>query len=60
LLRTSHPGLAEVLFGLISLDYHETLYIALSSGTGEGFDKWLSWLNTLQQKVQPQAAAVSS
>jgi hydrogenase nickel incorporation protein HypB len=35
-------------------------YIALSSRTGEGFDKWLSWLNSLQQKAQPQAAAVSS
>lgn len=28
LLRTSHPGLAEVLFDLISLDYHETLMAA--------------------------------
>lgn len=28
LLRTSHPGLAEVIFDLISLDYHETLMAA--------------------------------
>jgi hydrogenase small subunit len=28
LLRTSHPGIAEVLFDLISLDYHETLMAA--------------------------------
>jgi len=35
-------------------------YIALSSRTGEGFEKWLSWLNVLQQKVRQQAAAVSS
>jgi len=28
LLRTSQPGLAEVLFDLISLDYHETLMAA--------------------------------
>ena len=35
-------------------------YIALSSRTGQGFDKWLSWLNALQQKVRQDAAAVSS
>ncbi len=28
LLRTSHPGLAEVVFDLLSLDYHETLMAA--------------------------------
>jgi hydrogenase small subunit len=28
LLRTSHPGIAEVIFDLISLDYHETLMAA--------------------------------
>lgn len=28
LLRTSHPGLAEVILDLISLDYHETLMAA--------------------------------
>lgn len=28
LLRTSHPGLAELLLDLISLDYHETLFAA--------------------------------
>ncbi len=28
LLRTSHPGLAELIFDLISLDYHETLMAA--------------------------------
>jgi len=38
----------------------EIEYIALSSRTGEGLDKWLSWLNALQQKVREQAAAVSS
>jgi hydrogenase nickel incorporation protein HypB len=35
-------------------------YIALSSRTGENFDKWLDWLNALQQKVQHQAAATNS
>lgn len=35
-------------------------YIALSSRTGENFEKWLSWVNTLQQKMQRQPAAVSS
>jgi hydrogenase nickel incorporation protein HypB len=34
-------------------------YLALSSRTGDGFDKWLSWLNILQQRLQ-RAAAVSS
>ncbi len=28
LLRTSHPGVAEVILDLISLDYHETLFAA--------------------------------
>jgi hydrogenase small subunit len=28
LLRTSRPGLAELLLDLISLDYHETLFVA--------------------------------
>src|SRR5581483_7502117 len=28
LLRTSHPGLAELVLDLISLDYHETLMAA--------------------------------
>jgi hydrogenase small subunit len=28
LLRTTHPGLAELLLDLISLDYHETLFAA--------------------------------
>ncbi len=28
LLRTSHPGIADVIFDLISLDYHETLMAA--------------------------------
>ena len=35
-------------------------YIALSSRTGEGFDKWLHWLDALQQKVQQPAAAINS
>src|SRR3954469_18129285 len=26
LLRTSHPGIADVILDLISLDYHETLF----------------------------------
>jgi hydrogenase nickel incorporation protein HypB len=34
--------------------------ITLSSRTGEGFDKWLTWLNALQQEVQQEAAAASS
>jgi hydrogenase nickel incorporation protein HypB len=34
--------------------------IALSSRTGEGFDKWLLWLNELQQKVLHEAATASS
>jgi hydrogenase small subunit len=28
LLRTSHPGLAELILDLVSLDYHETLFAA--------------------------------
>jgi hydrogenase small subunit len=28
LLRTSHPGVAEVILDLLSLDYHETLFAA--------------------------------
>lgn len=27
---------------------------------GEGFDRWLTWLNDLQQKAQREAAAASS
>ncbi|MGB7435301.1 MAG: hydrogenase nickel incorporation protein HypB [Candidatus Acidiferrum sp.] len=38
----------------------EIEYIALSSKTGEGFDKWLGWLNALQQKSQPAATAINS
>lgn len=38
----------------------EMEYIPLSSRTGEGFDKWLAWLQNLQQKVQQEAAAVHS
>jgi hydrogenase nickel incorporation protein HypB len=34
-------------------------YIALSSRTGEGFDGWLYWLNSLQQKVHQEARAVT-
>lgn len=34
----------------------EIEYIALSSRTGEGFDKWLLWLKALQQKAQHAAA----
>ncbi|HTZ48829.1 MAG TPA: hydrogenase nickel incorporation protein HypB [Verrucomicrobiae bacterium] len=35
-------------------------YIALSSRTGEGFDKWLTWLDALQRKFQQTAAAINS
>ncbi len=35
-------------------------YIALSSRTGEGFDQWLHWLNSLQHKYQQPAAATHS
>src|SRR5512136_3377351 len=28
LLRTSHPGVAELILDLVSLDYHETLFAA--------------------------------
>jgi hydrogenase nickel incorporation protein HypB len=35
-------------------------YIALSSKTGENFEKWLNWLNALQQKVRHEAAAINS
>ena len=38
----------------------EIEYIALSSKTGEGFDKWLHWLNALQRKYQQAAAAINS
>jgi hydrogenase nickel incorporation protein HypB len=31
-------------------------YIAVSSRTGEGFDRWLGWLNALHQKIQQEAA----
>jgi len=37
----------------------EIEYIALSSRTGDGFDLWLHWLNALQHKVQPHAAATN-
>jgi hydrogenase nickel incorporation protein HypB len=35
-------------------------YIALSSRSGEGFDRWLGWLDALQQKLQQAAAAVNA
>jgi hydrogenase nickel incorporation protein HypB len=35
-------------------------YIALSSRTGDGFDKWIHWLNALQHKIQQPAAAINS
>jgi hydrogenase nickel incorporation protein HypB len=31
-------------------------YIAVSSRTGEGFDRWFGWLNALHQKIQQEAA----
>jgi len=38
----------------------EIEYIALSSRTGEGFDQWLNWLNTMQHKFQQPASAINS
>lgn len=38
LLRTSHPGLADVLFDLISLDYHETLMAAAGRQAEEALE----------------------
>lgn len=38
----------------------EIEYITLSSKTGEGFERWLDWLNTLQRKFQQAAAAINS
>jgi hydrogenase nickel incorporation protein HypB len=35
-------------------------YLALSSKTGEGFDKWLAWLAALQQKTRREAPATIS
>jgi hydrogenase nickel incorporation protein HypB len=35
-------------------------YLALSSRTGEGFDKWLAWLTALQQKIRQEAPATIS
>lgn len=35
----------------------EMEYIALSSRTGDGFEKWLVWLDALPQKLQQLAAA---
>jgi hydrogenase nickel incorporation protein HypB len=32
-------------------------YIALSFRTGDGFDKWLAWLDALQRECQQTAAA---
>lgn len=34
--------------------------IALSSRSGENFERWLGWLDALQQKVQFSAAAINS
>jgi hydrogenase nickel incorporation protein HypB len=34
--------------------------IALSSRSGENFERWLGWLDALQQKVQLAAAAINS
>src|SRR6476659_9460109 len=38
LLRTSHPGVAEVILDLVSLDYHETLF----AGAGHQAEKALA------------------
>jgi hydrogenase nickel incorporation protein HypB len=34
----------------------EMEYIAVSSRTGDGFEKWLAWLDALPQKLQLVAA----
>jgi hydrogenase nickel incorporation protein HypB len=34
--------------------------VQLSCRTGEGFDQWLAWLNTMQRKFQGEAAAATS
>jgi len=34
-------------------------YLVLSSRTGEGFDQWLAWLDTLPQRIQKEPAAAS-
>lgn len=41
LLRTSHPALAEVLLDLITLDYHETLFVGAGKQADEALDKAL-------------------
>lgn len=38
LLRTSHPGIAELILDLISLDYHETLFAAAGHQIEEVLD----------------------
>jgi hydrogenase nickel incorporation protein HypB len=38
----------------------EIEYVALSSRTGDGFDKWLAWLDALQHKFQQSAMAMNS
>ncbi|BDG09159.1 hydrogenase small subunit [Anaeromyxobacter paludicola] len=39
LLRTSHPGVAEVILDLISLDYHETLFAAAGHQIEEAMEQ---------------------
>lgn len=51
---------SELAFENAHKVHPEMEYIALSSRTGEGFDQWLRWLNSLQHKVQQEAAAINS
>lgn len=39
LLRTSHPGVAELILDLISLDYHETLFAASGTQIEQALEK---------------------
>lgn len=39
LLRTSHPGVAELILDLVSLDYHETLFAAAGKQIEEALEK---------------------
>lgn len=51
---------SELAFENARKVHPEIEYIALSSKTGEGFQKWLTWLTTLQHKFQHAAAAINS
>lgn len=51
---------SELAFENACKIHPEIEYIALSSKTGDGFQKWLEWLNALQHKFQQPAAAINS